>query len=152
MLGNGAYSLYTYDGINRLLQLDNFLPDHTLSSSNRYDYDLEGKVTKMMDSSNITWVYRYDVKGQLTGWTSSSGESVRYAYDNRGNRLMTEKGDSIERYSINNMNQYTSFNGTEQFFYDANGNLVRKVSPRGAESYGHDAEGNLIFTETSNDR
>lgn len=152
MLGNGAYSLYTYDEGKRLEQLENFLPDQTLSSSNRYDYDQKGRVTKMTDSSNQTWVYKYDIKGQLTGWTSSSGESVRHAYDNRGNRLMTEKGESTGRYSVNSMNQYTSYNGTEQFSYDLNGNLVRKVTPRGMESFGYDADGTLIFTETLNNR
>lgn len=151
-LGNGAYSLYTYDEAKRLVQLENFLPDQTLSSSNHYSYDQKGRVTMMIDSSNQTWVYKYDIKGQLTGWTSSRGESVRYAYDNRGNRLMTEKGESTGRYSVNNMNQYTSFNGTEQFSYDSNGNLAQKVTPRGTESYGYDAEGELIFTETSNNR
>lgn len=151
-LGNGAYSLYTYDEAKKLLQLENFLPDQTLSSSNRYEYDQKGRVTKMTDSSNQTWVYRYDIKGQLTGWTSSSGKNIRFAYDNRGNRLMTEKGESIGRYSVNSMNQYTSYNGTEQFSYDPNGNLVQKVTPRGTEGYGYDAEGRLIFTETANNR
>lgn len=152
MLGNGAYSLYTYDDAKRLVQLENFLPDQALSSSNLYDYDQKGRVTKMTDASNQTWVHKYDIKGQLIGWSSSGGESVRYAYDNRGNRLMTEKGESTERYFVNNMNQYTSYNETEQFSYDMNGNLVRKVTPRGTESYGYDAEGRLTFTETSSNR
>lgn len=50
------------------------------------------------------------------------------------------------------MNQYTTYNGTEQFTYDMNGNLVRKATPREAENYRFDAEGRLVFTQTSNDR
>lgn len=149
-LGNGAYSLFTYDS-GLLTQLENYLPNQTLSSSNRYDYDHRGRVTKMTDSSGQTWTYRYDVSGQLTGWTSSSGESIRYTYDNRGNRVVTERGESTGRYSVNEMNQYTSFNGTEQFSYDLNGNLVRKLTPTSAESFRYDAEGRLILTETLND-
>ncbi len=151
-LGNGAYSIYTYNNAYQVRDLKNYLPNGTLSSSNRYDYDQKGRVVKMTDSSNQTCAYKYDTTGQLLGWTSSSGETIRYTYDNRGNRLMTERGESIERYSVNNMNQYTSYHGNEQFSYDPNGNLVRKVTPRGTESYRFDAEGRLTFTETSNNR
>lgn len=150
-LGNGAYSLFTYEN-GRLMQLDNYLPNQTLSSSNRYEYDHRGRVVKMTDSSGQAWRYRYDVSGQLTGWATSSGEDIQYMYDNRGNRLMAMRGESAERYSVNEMNQYTAYNGTEQFTYDLNGNLVRKVTPSGTESYGFDAEGRLVFTQTSNDR
>lgn len=149
-LGNGAYSLFTYSN-GQLIQLENYLPNQTLSSSNRYEYDHRGRVTKMTDSSGQTWSYRYDVSGQLTGWTSSSGESIRYTYDNRGNRLVMERGGSTGRYSVNEMNQYTSYNGTEQFSYDLNGNLASKITLTGAESYRYDAEGRLILTETLND-
>ena len=149
-LGNGAYSLYAYNRGYRLRELKNYLPNGTLSSSNLYEYDQKGRVVKMTDSSNQTWAYRYDTAGQLIGWTSSNGESIRYAYDSRGNRLTTERGESIERYSVNDMNQYTSYNDTEQFSYDANGNMIRKVTPRGTESYAFDTEGRLIFTETPN--
>lgn len=93
-LRNGAYSLFTYEN-GRLMQLDNYLPNQTLSSSNRYDYDQRGRVAKMTDSSGQTWSYRYDVSGQLTGWTSSGGENIRYTYDSRGNRIMTERGSYL---------------------------------------------------------
>lgn len=149
-LGNGAYSLFTYSS-DLLIQLENYLPNQTLSSSNRYDYDHRGRVTKMTDSVGQTWTYRYDVSGQLTGWTSSSGESIRYTYDNRGNRLVMERGESTGRYSVNEMNQYTAYNGTDQFSYDVNGNLAHRFTPTSAESYRYDAEGRLILTETLND-
>ncbi len=151
-LGNGAYSSYLYNEASQLVQLDNYLPNQTLSSSNRYDYDRRGRVTKMTDESGQTWRYRYDPTGQLTGWTSSNGESIRYTYDNRGNRLVTERGESVERYSVTEMNQYTLFNETDQFSYDLNGNLIRKVTQGGTESYGFDAEGRLTSTETLTER
>ena len=151
-LGNGAYSLYTYDKPYRLVQQDNYLPNHTLSSSNRYDYDQKGRVVNITDSAGQTWTYKYDITGQLTGWTSSSGESIQYTYDRRGNRLLIQRGAANERYFVNNMNQYTSYNGNEQFSYDSNGNLVQKVTPQGTENYEFDAEGRLISTQTPNDR
>lgn len=152
LLGNGAYSLYTYGKGNTLVQVDNFLPDQTLSSSYHYDYDEKGRVINMTDSLNQSWTYSYDVAGRLIGWVSSSGESVRYTYDNRGNRLKTVRGGSTERYTVNRVNQYMSYNDSERFSYDLNGNLVLKVTPRGSESFGYDAEGKITFTQTSNDR
>lgn len=151
-LGNGASSIYTYNEANQLVGLENYLPNQTISTSNRYDYDQRGRVSKMTDESGQTWTYRYDPSGQLTGWISSGGESIRYTYDNRGNRLMTERGEAIERYTVNEMNQYMTFNESEQFSYDRNGNLMQKVTPRGMERYEFDAEGRLVSTETSTER
>ena len=152
ILGNGAYTTYAYNEDRKLVHQANYLPDHTLSSSNQYDYDQKGRVTRIADSANRTWSYKYDITGQLTGWTSSTGEDVSFSYDTRGNRLMMQMRNSRENYFVNNMNQYTSYNGTEQFLYDLNGNLIRKVTPRGTESYEFDAEGRLIHTETTSNR
>ena len=151
-LGNGAYSIYTYDTANSFIKLENFLPDQTLSNSNLYEYDLKERVIKMTDLSNQSWVYGYDVAGRLSRWRSSNGENVLYFYDNRGNRLMTQIGNSTARYSVNRLNQYTSYNDNEQFSYDPNGNLVRKVTTIGTEAYEYDAEGRLVLTQTPNDR
>ena len=150
-LGNGAYTVFTYNQDGKLVQQDNHFSDQTLSSSNRYDYDLKGKVTKITDMSNQTWSYKYDTSGQLLGWTSSSGEDIRFTYDSRGNRILLQRGTANERYSVNNMNQYTAFKD-EQYTFDANGNLVEKITPRGRERYSFDAEGRLVSTETPNDR
>lgn len=151
-LGNGAYSIYIYNDVRRLTQLKNYLPNGTLSSSNRYDYDHRGRVVQMTDSTNQTWTYRYDASGQLTGWTTSSGEHIQYTYDNRGNRLSTERNGNAERYTVNEMNQYTSYNETDNHSYDLNGNLAQKITPRGTENYKYDAEGRLVSTETLNNR
>ena len=151
-LGNGAYTVYTYNIAHKLVQQENFFPNQTLSSSNRYDYDLKGKVVRMTDMTNQSWNYKYDTSGQLIGWTSSRGEDIRYTYDSRGNRILTQRGMTNERYSVNEMNQYTSYKDNEQFSYDSNGNLVRKVTLRGTERYRFDAEGQLVSTETPNDR
>ena len=151
-LGNGAYTTYTYNEAQKLTQQKNYLPDNTLSSSYQYDYDQGGRVAKMTDSVNRTWSYKYDSTGQLTGWVSSIGERVSFSYDNRGNRLMMERGNLRGNYFVNNMNQYTSYNGTERFSYDPNGNLVSKVAPRGTERYEYDAEGRLVHTESASNR
>lgn len=151
-LGNGAYSNYTYGVGDKPTQLDNYLPDGTLSSSNKYQYDLKGRVLQITDSSDQSWAFNYDLAGRLSGWKSSNGEFVQYLYDNRGNRLRVLEGGSSGRYSVNRMNQYSSYNNSEEFFYDPNGNLVRKVTPMGTENYEYDAEGKLISTQTANDR
>ena len=151
ILGNEAYTIFTYNMNGKLVQQDNYFSNQTLSSSNRYEYDLKGKVTRITDGSNQRWSYRYDNAGQLLGWTSSSGEEVSYTYDSNGNRIFLQRGATNERYVVNNMNQYTSYKD-EQYSYDANGNLVQKVTPRGTERYHFDAEGKMVSTETPHER
>lgn len=151
-LGNGAYSTYVYDDARRLAQLLNYFSNGTISSANSYKYDHRGRVLQMTDSSNQTWMYRYDSVGQLMGWTSSAGESIKFTYDRRGNRISTSRGEAIERYSVNNINQYTSYNETDHFSYDLNGNLRLKVTPRGNKSYEFDSDGKLRNAETAEER
>lgn len=151
-LGNGAYTVFTYDSNGKLVKQSNYYPNATLSSSNRYEYDTKGFVMKMTDKDNHIWRYTYDTLGQLVGWTSSEGDNIQYTYDDRGNRVLLQRGSSNEQYSVNEMNQYMSYNGNEQFTYDANGNLIRRVAPNAMEQYRFDAEGKLISTETLNNR
>ena len=151
-LGNGGFSAYAYDSARHLTQLVNYFPNGSVSGANSYEYDKKGRVSQMTDSANQTWMYRYDSVGQLKGWTSSTGESIQYTYDKRGNRIVTSRGESVERYSVNNINQYTSFNGTDYFSYDMDGNLRLKATPQGNTSYEFDNEGRLKNAGTAENR
>ena len=152
-LGNGAYTIYNYDMKHRLVDVKNYFPNNTLSSSNKYEYDYKGRVVKSTDSDSQTRRYVYDSLGQVTGWTSSSGEHVHYTYDNRGNRLVTEGRGTTEACIVNEMNQYVQCNnGTDAFSYDLNGNMVQRSSPGRREIYEYNAEGRLISTQTLTNR
>ena len=152
LLGNGAYSTYHYRGKNQFLsELSNYLPDGTLSSKYIYHYDRKGKITGMTSLSG-NWTYMYDAAGQLIKWTSPSGGVTEYTYDSRGNRIVQTRNSIQEGYSVNNMNQYTMFNESDTFAYDANGNLRRKSVGGKMDNFVFDSEGKLTETETPNRR
>ena len=147
-LGNGAYTMYGYEEMSGLLtELRNYLPNGTLSSSFLYEYDSERKVRGISTHlGNNT--YGYDASGQLVKWTDENGDISEYRYDSRGNRLVLRRNGREEGYSVNNMNQYMEYNGTETFLYDMNGNLREKGSSERRERFVFDAEGRLTRTET----
>ena len=151
-LGNGAYAMFLYDDKHRIMELSNYYSNGTLSSTYHYDYDLKGRVTTMTNADNDSWAFRYDLLGQVTGWKSSTGEVIRFTYDNRGNRLSAERNGNMEEYAVNSMNQYTTYNGTDTFTYDQNGNLINKITSTEREVFKYDPEGKLIRTETTNNR
>ena len=151
-LGNGAYSTYQYQGdTQRLSELKNYLPNGTLSSRFIYHYDRKGKITGMTSLSG-NWTYMYDAAGQLMKWTSSSGGTTEYTYDSRGNRIVQTRNNHQEGYSVNNMNQYTMFNQSDTFSYDANGNLIQKNAGGKMENFVFNSEGKLTETETPDRR
>ena len=151
-LGNGAYSTYHYRGDSqRLSELRNYLPNGTLSSKYVYHYDRKGKITGMTSLSG-NWTYMYDPAGQLIKWTSPSGGVTEYTYDSRGNRVVQTRNNHQEGYSVNNMNQYTMFNQSDIFTYDANGNLRQKNTGRSLENFIFNSEGKLTGTETPDRR
>ena len=147
-LGNGAYSTYHYQGDSqRLSELKNYLPNGTLSSRLIYRYDRKGKIIGMTSHSG-NWTYVYDSAGQLIKWTSPSDGITEYMYDSRGNRIVQTRNNHQEGYSVNKMNQYTMFNESDTFTYDANGNLRQKTTGSRLEKFVYNSEGKLTETET----
>ena len=94
----------------------------------------------------------YDAAGQLIKWTSPTGGVTEYTYDSRGNRVVQTENNRQEGYSVNNMNQYTMFNDSDAFTYDANGNLRQKIIGGRTENFVFNSEGKLTETETPDRR
>ena len=151
-LGNGAYTLYQYNGPNQQLsEVRNYLPGGRESTFFIYEYDKRGRITTVTTESGA-WTYSYDPASQLIKWITPEGDTTEYTYDSRGNRLVQTRNGRREGYSVNYVNQYLEFNETESFVFDANGNLRQKRAPSSTESYTFDAEGKLIETETPDKR
>lgn len=152
-LGNGLYTLYSYDNNLQLISVRNYYPNNTVSSSNSVEYDFKSRVVSMTDSDGLLVRYTYDSLGQVTGWTSSSGERVKYIYDDRGNRLVLERNGNVNSCVVNELNQYVQCNNrTTSFSYDLNGNMLQRRTPEGDKDYRYDTEGRLIETLTANSR
>lgn len=78
MLGNGVYTVYTYDAAARLERLTNYKTDDTVLSGFEYTYDSRGRRVSMITTYSQpddarkdyqgAWLYEYDDLGQLTAW------------------------------------------------------------------------------------
>jgi YD repeat-containing protein len=151
-LGNGAYTVYQYNGPNQQLsEVRNFLPGGQESTYFIYEYDKRGRITTMTTESGV-WTYSYDSASQLVKWVTPEGDATEYTYDSRGNRLVQTRNGRKEGYSANSVNQYLTFNETENFVFDANGHLRQKTVQGSTERFTFDAEGKLIETETPDKR
>ena len=148
---NGAYTRYEYDSESRLLMLTNFNHIGTLLSNFTYEYDRKGQIAAVY-TLNGTWSFNYDAARQLTAWEAPTGEVTEVRYDSRGNRLAQTIQGSTTSYSVNNVNQYLSYGGSDTFTYDLNGNLKQKIASGRTESFTFDSEGRLTEVENPDKR
>ena len=147
ILGNGAFTTFTYtDDTTKLSSITNYNTNGTQSSFYIYDYDVKGRIIQI-STTDGNWTFGYDPAGQMIKWTNPDGDITIYSYDGRSNRIIMSENGKQSGYETNSVNQYISFNQSHVFSYDANGNLIRKISRGRNESFVFDAEGKLIQTE-----
>ncbi|KKK75076.1 hypothetical protein LCGC14_2877370, partial [marine sediment metagenome] len=152
-LGNGVYTTYQYDPAGQLLRLDNYAPDDSELSHFHYTYDMLGRRTSM-DTHYGLWTYEYDDIGQLTHAVLDSSDpqipdqDLTYVYDALGNRISTIVNGETAEYTTNNMNQYIQVDDTT-YEFDADGNLIREISPDGTTTYTYDDENRLVGVSSS---
>src|SRR5207253_1945981 len=95
-------------------------------------YDVAGQVSALTDVTG-THSYNYDDQGGL-----SADNSAAWEYDVNGNRIndANTPGDN---------NQLTT-DGTWNYFYDAEGNVAKKIKISTGETwkYGYDHQNHLI--------
>lgn len=152
-LPNGTHTTYSYDGLHRLLQVNN--QGAGLISRFSYSYDnrdVRTGVTKEMNGAATQEIaYTYDGVDQLVGEQSNEAEPVlhnSYTYDAMGNRTAATVNGKTHSYSANKLNQYTSWTLTPQngpaqtipMSYDREGNLVSS----GTATYAYDDENRLV--------
>lgn len=147
ILGNGAFTTFNYvEGTTNLLSITNHDVNGTQSSLYIYHYDTKGRIIQVSTSEG-NWTFGYDPAGQMIKWTNPGGDITTYNYDGRSNRVVTSVNGRKAGYETNNINQYLSFNQSDHFSYDTNGNLIRKLTRGRNETFIFDAEGKLIQTE-----
>jgi len=141
-MGNGTYTTDDYLPDGNISHLINYAPDGTILSRFGYTYDSRGRET-LMTTLQGSWHYSYDDLGQLTAWTAPDGSSATYKYDAMGNRVQVTQSGQTTSSTTNNLNQYTTVGGVT-YTYDADGNLIRKVSGSDVTTYSYDPENRLI--------
>src|ERR1017187_5680740 len=91
----------------------------------------------------------YDDIGQLIHavyaavTTTIPNQDLAYIYDAVGNRTLTIESGVTNSYTVNNLNQYFSV-GQTNYTFDADGNLIREVSPQGTTTYTYNDENRLV--------
>jgi len=146
-VGNGLLTTYRYDPAEQILNLTNALANGTVISWFNYTYDSRGRRTTM-STLDGNWTYTYDDIGQLTHAVFAStstipNQGLTYVYDAAGNRTQTIENGVATAYTVNNLNQYFSV-GQTNYTFDADGNLIREVSPAGTLTYTYSDENRLI--------
>ncbi|MCM1524507.1 MAG: polymorphic toxin-type HINT domain-containing protein [Ruminococcus sp.] len=115
----------------------------------RVQYDDKGNTLATTDALGNDIDYAYDGKGQLTSVTDEIGAYMNMTYDGEGNVISATNGaGTVSQFTYDADGNctsktltYTSDEGiktvTEQYFYDAAGNLIKIV----------DSEGSVTTTE-----
>jgi RHS repeat-associated protein len=168
---NGVTTTYSYDTLNRLLQVTNTGPGGLISS---YTYTLgpTGNRTQVVETGSATQgrtvTYAYDTSYRLTQEQITapgpSTETISYTLDAVGNRTQmnhngvtttyvydssdrliaeTSGGNTITYLYDDNGNRIGGSNGgvTITYGFDAQNRLVAAIGPSGSVSYAYDADG-----------
>ncbi|BCL29953.1 hypothetical protein GCM10017557_48120 [Streptomyces aurantiacus] len=64
-----------------------------------YEYDEQGRLTGVSDSSSVPQHYSYDDRQRITGWQSREGDWYRYAYDDADRCVRSGGVDGVLAYS-----------------------------------------------------
>ena len=134
---NGTYSLYDYDGIERL---------HSLIHKNPQDQTLWSEIYSYDDVSNITGVnmngvdiaYGYTDLNQLHSETRPGFDAL-YWYDDNGNRQDTLINGIAAHYSYDNADKLQTV-GATTFHYDLAGRCYKRTDSSGDTLFDHDYE------------
>lgn len=169
---DGAITSYFYDELNRVSMVEK--PDGIATS---YEYNIQGKVAKVIYSGNLTEEMEYDSEGKCIKKKDVYGNITIYAYNAMG--MLSSILDGADRKTV--LSYYPGGwlktvnypDGTyEEFFYDGNGNIIKKSNQQGYDifysydsldrivkissnigekiEYEYDAVGNLITVKDGN--
>ena len=80
---SGGYRVLVTSGNGRVTGLVLDSPDGDIPLTG-YEYDQDGNLAGVVNSSGIPLRFTYDPHGRLTGWTDRTGFSYAYSYDDQG--------------------------------------------------------------------
>jgi RHS repeat-associated protein len=127
---NGTWAAYTYDASSRVLSIIYRTRTNEIFLGFTYAYDLNGNrlYKKFHDGTQET--YRYDDANRLVEATYADGVTERFQYDLLGNRIRYEKDGQVTNSTFNSYNQIVQSvgpEGTTDYVWDDNGNLLSKT-------------------------
>ncbi|MEV0639675.1 RHS repeat-associated core domain-containing protein [Streptomyces sp. NPDC050619] len=136
-----------------------------------YEYDAQGRLIGVVDSSSVPQRYSYDDRQRVTGWQSRTGDWYRYAYDEAGRCVRTGSDSGVLAYryayddetrttvATDSLGQQITYTFDEDFLpvietdplghtttrdWDEFGHLVALTDPLGRTThFHHDDTGNI---------
>jgi len=153
VLGNGCYTYFAYDALNRPTEVLNCLPNGSPLAYFEYTYDPAGRITKCTREDGNVVYYGYDNAEQLASetWRHSGGGTIyafEWDYDLAGNRTY-QRRDSVETYyTYDAGNQLTQYHELPAdtwtyFTYDSRGNCADIEEPDGTTYFEYN-DANLV--------
>jgi len=148
---NGAVTQYTYDSLNRLLNLTNRKSDSTLISSYAYTLGPAGNRVRVVENTGREVDYTYDAIYRLVEEDITDpvlgNETISYTYDPVGNRLSKTDASGTTNYTYDANNRLLAEDGTT-YTYDANGNTLSKTVGSDTTDFAYDYENRLLSVVT----
>src|SRR5690606_9259587 len=150
---NGTKMLYTYDELNRLVELVNQDANGEIISSYKYTLGPAGSRRKIEEHTGRVIEYEYDNTYKLLKETINSPDGtireISYTYDAVGNRLTkTDDGNTVN-YTYDENNRLIS-EGENVYTYDNNGNTLSKKNETETILYTYGYDNRLVSVVTTN--
>ncbi|MBK8129275.1 MAG: RHS repeat protein [bacterium] len=117
-----------------------------------YTYDKVGNIRSITDNILVnTQSFGYDALNRLTtasapGTASIAGYNHTYGYDVLGN-ITNNAGINYNYYDTAHKHAVTHLNNIQKFWYDANGNMTKRIEETGTYIQNFDVENRLLSVE-----
>ena len=170
ILGNGNKQDYTYDEAGRLLGIVETDSNWAIIRAECYGYDGEGRRIFTADEKGNLTRYVYDEQYRIKEVQYPASDELRnyHRQEAKEARLFIDEGAASHRREIMNPVELAQISATfsrlvgartsnlgslvnsiqlvwtEQYTYDANGNIATKTTPYGTIHYSYDKENRLL--------
>jgi RHS repeat-associated protein len=142
------YSVWGYRIARSILRAQ---PKHAsdIYSTTLFEYDNEGRLTKIVDPGERTFAFTYDACGRKSTTLFGDGSLEQFEYDLSGNIIQfLVNGQQRIRYEYDLANRIVakdvSRGGQSRFSYDVMGRIVLAANDSTTVSFQYDAMGNPI--------
>ena len=144
----GNVKQYTYDAHQRMESVT------TPAGTTFYAYDPSDNLTSITDANLHTREFQYDARDLLIGENDAVGNATAYVYDGNGNVVSrTDANGLATTYLYDKLNRLLSksYDGnTDNFEYDANGNLIQCSNNHISMSFTYDQLNRMVSKTINN--
>ncbi len=139
---NGTYTEYTYNSLNRLINITHRKSNSSIISSYAYTLGPAGNITRVEENDGRIVNYTYDDLYRLTQENINGSRIINYTYDAVGNRLTKNDNGTITNYAYDNNDRLIT-EGSISYIYDNNGNVISKTGANENILYEYDFQNRL---------